>query len=254
VIVLSAARERATNASDAAASGSAGWLAPHVEAALVRTAAGLVIAALTVIAKPTPTSAAPTPPRQAGCQMKGDLISGRGLGAPPPSFIRVTSKDGTLNEILPLPTAQSDMIETESLIPLRESDSKWTDVSCAAVNPVDAYRNVALSIGPCDYRNYTIVDYGPEAIFAGAARRNSTAVVRVQVIQEKYFASGIFTLDARVEFSLDGKSKVALPAKGVEPVNVTAYFPHLTPGHHHIAIKIFEGLDDDGAPQGTVCL
>jgi hypothetical protein len=186
--------------------------------------------------------------------MKGDLISGRSLGTAPPSFIRVTSKDGTLKEILPLPTVQSDMIQTESLISLGESDSKWTDVSCTAVNPVDAYGNVALSTGPCDYRNYTIVDNGPRAMFAGAARRNSAAVVRVQVIQEKSFASGIFTLDDRVGFSLDGGSEITLPAKGVEPVNVTAYFPHLTPGRHYIAIEVFQGFGDQGAPQGTVCL
>jgi hypothetical protein len=229
-------------------------LDPDVEAAYVKTAAGLVIAALIIIAEPAPSSAAPAPPSQAGCQIKGDFISGRGLGTPPPSFIRVTSKDGTLNEILPLPPVQSDMIQTESLISLRESDSKWIDVTCAAVNPIDEYGNVALSSGPCAYRNYTIVDNGPEATFAGAARDGLTAVIRMRVVQEKFFASGIFTLDDWVGFSVDGGPEVALPAKGVEPVYVTAYFPRFKPGHHYVAITVFDGFLDEGAPAGTVCL
>ena len=77
---------------------------------------------------------------------------------------------------------------------------------------------------------------------------------KIWALQEKFFASGIFTLDDRVGFSLDGRPEVALPAKGVEPVSVTAYFPHLTPGRHYIAIRVFQGFRDQGVPQGTVCL
>jgi hypothetical protein len=63
------------------------------------------------------------------------------------------------------------------------------------VNPIGKYGNVSLSGGTCDYRNYTVVDNGPSAIFAGAARDESEAVMRVEVVQEKLFSSGIFTLD-----------------------------------------------------------
>jgi hypothetical protein len=234
----------------------AGGLAHHVESrsAVKAAACPVVLALIIVFVEPSRSSAAPTSSPRAGCQIKGDLISGRGLGTPPPSFIRVTSKDGSLNEILPLPSVQSDMIQTESLIRGPSNGDEWVDVNCAAVNPVDAYGNVALSRDPCDYRNYTIVDNGPKATFAGAARSGSAAVIRVKVVQEKFFTSGIFTLDDWVGFSVDGSPEVALPAKGVEPVYVTAYFPYLKPGRHYVAITVFEGFIDEGAPAGTVCL
>jgi len=228
----------------------------HVESrsAVKAAACPVVLALIIVFVEPSRSSAAPTSSPRAGCQIKGDLISGRGLGTPPPSFIRVTSKDGSLNEILPLPSVQSDMIQTESLIRGPSNGDEWVDVNCAAVNPVDAYGNVALSRDPCDYRNYTIVDNGPKATFAGAARSGSAAVIRVKVVQEKFFTSGIFTLDDWVGFSVNGSPEVALPAKGVEPVYVTAYFPYLKPGRHYVAITVFEGFIDEGAPAGTVCL
>lgn len=147
------------------------------------------------------------------------------------------------------------MIQTENLFTGLGSQDKRIDVNCVGVTAVDSYDNVSLSGQPCDYKNYTVVDNGPKVLFAGAARNESGAVIRVQVIQEKFFASGVFTLNDWVGFSVDGGPQIALPAKGVEPVYVTAYFPGLSPGPHHIFINVFDGFyDSDGAPQGTVCV
>ena len=76
----------------------------------------------------------------------------------------------------------------------------------------------------------------------------------MRVSQEKFFASGVLTLDDWVGFSVDGGPQVALPAKGVEPVFVTAYFPRLAAGPHRIEISTYQGPKDGGAPQGTVCI
>ena len=194
--------------------------------------------------------ATPTPP-PAGCSMNGQLVVGHGLGNPPPSFIRIVTKDSKLKEVLPLPSTQSDMIQTEGLLPATQRGP--TDVDCSAAVPPEN-GSISLSGAPCDFKHFTVTDNGPRAIFAGAARSESGAVVRVQVIQEKFFASGVFTLDDWVAFSVDGGPQIALPAKGTEPVYVTAYFPNLATGAHHIDIDTFDGFMDGGAPQGTVCL
>jgi len=146
------------------------------------------------------------------------------------------------------------MIQTESLLPIGTSKDASTDVDCSAVNPALDYGNVSLSGDACAYKNFTVVDNGPRAMFAGVARSDAGAAIRVKVVQEKMFAAGVFTLDDWVGFSVDGGPQVALPAKGVEPVYVTAYFPDLPAGPHHVFISAFQGLYDGGAPQGTVCL
>ena len=106
-----------------------------------------VLLALSVSPRISRSAESAPPP---GCRMKGDEIGGQGLGNPVPAFIRVAPRDGKLREILPMPTVQSDMVQTESLLPTGSSADAWVDVDCSAMNPNGGYGNVSLSGDPCD--------------------------------------------------------------------------------------------------------
>jgi len=212
-----------------------------------------VIAALLLVSTPAATVARAAAP--SSCTVEnGTLVTGR-IGDAVPRFVRVSSASGRHREILSLPHVQSGMIVTQSLLPFGAGNSAPATLTCsAASNAIDASGNVSLTGQPCSYRHFTVVDNGPRAIFAAAARNENTAAVRVQIVQEKFFASGVVSINALVRFSVDGGPQIAVPAQGTEPVAITADFPDLPPGPHHIAITVYGAYGDGGASQGVVCL
>ncbi|MFY9720365.1 MAG: hypothetical protein WAK16_12065, partial [Candidatus Cybelea sp.] len=160
---------------------------------------------------------------------------------------------GKLQELLPFPPAQSGMLLTERLIPAPQDDPSFKTVSCSIVS-FGSNDGISLTGSPCKAPPPNFVDSGPVADFAGAAREDRSAVVRVSVEQQKWFAVGTFEIDDWVGFSIDGGPVVALPAKGIEPVVVTARFLGLTEGPHRISYTAYQGFDTDRISEGVVCL
>jgi hypothetical protein len=113
---------------------------------------------------------------------------------------------------------------------------------------------ISLTGSPCKPISIPVVDSGPVAYFETAARNANSAMVRVLVEQQEFFAVGQFNLDDWIGFSIDGGPAVALPAKGVEPVVVTALFPGLPRGPHRVTYTVYQQSDVDGVAQGVVCL
>jgi hypothetical protein len=98
---------------------------------------------------------------------------------------------------------------------------------------IDEHNGISLTGSQCKPPRATVVDNGPVAYFAGAARDERSATVRVRVSHEKFLAAGVFDIDDWVGLSVDGP-EIALPAKGVEPVFVTARFIGLPTGPHRV--------------------
>lgn len=79
-------------------------------------------------------------------------------------------------------------------------------------------------------------------------------MVRVCVMHEKYSAARVFEIDDWVNFSVDDGPQVALPAKGVEPVFVTARFFGLSERPHRVVYKTYQSFDTGATFAGVVCL
>jgi len=119
--------------------------------------------------------------------------SGKGVKAEDSnSFVRVAGP-GHLQELLPLPRVQSDMLLTERLIPASQDDPRYKPVSCSVVT-IDEHNGISLTGSQCKPPRATVVDNGPVAYFAGAARDERSATVRVRVSHEKFLAAGVFDI------------------------------------------------------------
>jgi hypothetical protein len=188
-------------------------------------------------------------PVRLGCDLPDTRVAGGEPDGPPilpGSFLRVSNADGSFRELLELPPAEHAFIDTEGLLPAPLADSKGAALPCAIVSfPFPA--SPTLAGDPCPSFIAPHIDNGPVAHFAGAARGDG-AVVRVRVEYNKMFAVGIYDINELVDFSLDGSPELELPARGIEPVYVTARFPNIRPGPHRIAYAVGH------EPQGIVCL
>jgi hypothetical protein len=181
------------------------------------------------------------------------MISGKGVKAKNSnSFIRVLGP-GELQELFALPLAQSDMLLTERLIPASQDDPSFKAVSCSVVS-FGNDDGISLTGSACKPPPPTVVDSGPVAYFESVAREGRSAVVRVRVERQEWFAMGTFEIDDRVGFSVDNGPVIALSARGVEPVAVTARFLGLSEGPHRINFTAYQGFDADRTSEGVVCL
>jgi hypothetical protein len=216
---------------------------------LTHTLAALAIVAALVLCVPVAGLSATQPQAATTCARTFNAAVAAGEPANDlQPFVLVTAVNG-YRELLSASTAPLASIESMRLLP---AASESAPVKCSGIRLDDAH-GVSLSGAPCAPVILAHAASGPDARFVGAARSQYAAAVRVNV--EDAGSAPKSAIDDSIEFSVDDGSPVTLPARGVEPVSVTASFPYLSAGPHRIAYFVYKGRDDsDDPPQGMVCI
>lgn len=166
------------------------------------------------------------------------------------SFLRITAADRSFGELLALPTAPSAQISTDGLLPAPPAAAAGS-FPCSIVRYGYSGASPSIFGDACPPFIPVVEDNGPVVSLSAASRSGSDSVIRIRVDYNKMFHYGIYNIDQTISFALDGKQSITLPARGVEPVYVTANFKHLESRPHHLTYWV-TGMRN--LEQGIVCI
>jgi len=200
---------------------------------------------------------ASTPPIESavkpGCFATGLRVGGGNPDAPaiePTSFLRIVTPDRSFGELLGLPIADHAFISTDGLIPA-PSGADDRGLSCSIVRYGYSGSSPSIFGDACPPFTPVVVDNGPVVSLSAVARRGLDAVLRVRIDYNKMFQYGTYDIDEKISFAADGVQSLTLSVRGVEPVYVTARFPHLSKDAHQLTYWV---ADMRAVEQGIVCI